>query len=146
MEELLKKILLEEYSGPMGWTRDAKEESALELLESVKGVAEHDEKAWDRLYGVLVRLAKESTGTYRTKITDKRDFKEQLVGAAVLGIDFRGTLEAHNRPGWNFEMDPYVGMPGTIECYNSTEDAYKVRFRDGEHWWYPARLIILQFC
>ena len=57
------------------------------------------------------------------------------IGQEAKGFKFETAI---HRVGWNCLMEGYIGLIGVVVDKNN--HSYKVKFEDGESWWYPLSL------
>lgn len=73
------------------------------------------------------------------KPTTKEELREGYIGRRVVGFKF----DSQPNCGYVSDMDDYIGVVGTIVCYNSDYNTFEVKFKDGL-WNYPADIVIKQ--
>jgi hypothetical protein len=64
------------------------------------------------------------------------------VGDKVKGVTFNNN--SHTRIGFISEMLEYVGVEGKIVRLDRDDDSVKVKFKDGNEYWYPVKYLIKQ--
>lgn len=55
------------------------------------------------------------------------------VGDSFTGFKF----EDDGHPGYDIDMDEYIGVVGEILYVDTSDGTAKVLFPDGQYWWYP---------